>query len=257
MLTDFEKFRKLHHADNLFVLPNAGDAKSAMLFAENKYAAIGTSSAAVSAGMGYEDGEAMPFADYLFVIRRILASITVPLTVDMEMGYGSTNEEIFSRFRQLVELGVAGINIEDSGISKTIRSLKDAKEFAQRVEYIRNKLVSENLSLFLNIRCDTYLLNTSDRQKETIKRLSLYEAAGADGIFLPCISNENDIAEAIVHTKLPLNVMCVPGLPDFNNLDKLGVKRVSMGPFLFNKVYKKAGELSKKILTEKDISAIV
>lgn len=94
MSSHFEKFKKLHQANHLFVLPNAWDARSAQLFQENAFPAIGTSSAAVAASLGYEDGEGMLFSNYLLIIKRILASVHVPVTVDMEMGYGKTNEQI-------------------------------------------------------------------------------------------------------------------------------------------------------------------
>jgi 2-methylisocitrate lyase-like PEP mutase family enzyme len=257
MSTNFERFKKLHHAKSLFILPNAWDAKSAFLFEENKFPAVGTSSAAVSASLGYEDGEGMPFSDYLFVIRRILASVKIPVTIDLEMGYGKNNAEIFDNIQQLVELGVAGINIEDSEINNSKRSLRDAKEFAKTIEYIKEKLASKKLSLFVNIRCDTYILPIKDKQKETLHRLKIYETTGADGIFLPCISSEADITEAVSNTKLPINVMCIPGLPDFDTLNKLGVKRASMGPFLFNKTYKKASELGRKVADMKSFSPVI
>src|SRR5262245_62051848 len=100
MSSNFERFKKLHEAKYLFVLPNAWDTKSALVFEENKFSAIGTSSAAVSASLGYEDGEAMPFPDYLFVIRRIMASVKTPVTVDLEMGYGKSNADIFDNIQQ-------------------------------------------------------------------------------------------------------------------------------------------------------------
>ena len=257
MSSDFEKFTKLHHAKNLFVLPNAWDAKSAVIFEENKFPAVGTSSAAVAASLGYNDGEGMPFADYLFVIKRIMASVKIPLTVDLEMGYGKNSSEIFDNMQRLVALGVAGVNIEDSEMSNATRSLRDAKVFAKTIENIKGQLSSKNLSLFINIRCDTYILNVKEKQKETLDRLRIYETTGADGVFLPCISNEADIEEAVGNTKLPVNVMCMPGVPDFDTLNKLGVKRASMGPFLFNKTYSKANELAQKIIDKKSFSPII
>ena len=137
------------------------------------------------------------------------------------------------------------------------RLLGDADKFAKRIEYVKGKLSSKNLPLFINIRCDTYLLNIKGKQKETLQRLKIYEKTGADGIFLPCISDEADIAEAVDNTTLAVNVMCIPGLPDFNRLYKLGVKRASMGPFLFNKTYKNANEFSEKIIEEKNFSPII
>jgi 2-methylisocitrate lyase-like PEP mutase family enzyme len=219
------------------VLPNVWNAKSALLFQQENYPAVATSSAAVANSLGYEDGEAMPFEDYLLIIRRIRSAVKIPVTVDLEMGYGNTDEEIYANIKKLVELGVAGINIEDSTITATGRTLKDANHFAQTISFIKRQLAAEQLELFINIRCDTYILNVPNKQAETLQRLKLYATTGADGIFLPCISDEKDIAAAVNSTPLPINVMCIPGLPDFTTLKKLGVKRVSMGPFLFNKVY--------------------
>jgi 2-methylisocitrate lyase-like PEP mutase family enzyme len=247
MSSSFQQFKQLHQSPGLFVLPNVWNAKSALLFQKENYPAIATSSAAVANSLGYEDGEDMPFEDYLFIIRRILAAVQIPVTVDMEMGYGSTDEAIYANIRQLVESGVAGINIEDSTIQGTQRALQDANIFAKRISFIKSKLASEKLELFINIRCDTYILNVTNKQQETINRLQLYETTGADGIFLPFISAADDITAAVNHTTLPINVMCIKGLPDFDTLQTLGVKRVSMGPFLFNKVYDNITQLTQKI----------
>ena len=257
MRSNFEKFNELHQSSNLFVLPNAWNAKSALLFQENKFPAIATSSAAVANSLGYADGEEMPLPDYLFIISRILSSVQIPVSVDIETGYGKTDEEIYANILKLIELGVVGVNIEDSIINASGRILKNEKLFAATVEYIKNKLVSDNLHLFINIRCDTYILNVENKNQETNKRLKIYESTGADGIFLPCIANEEDIAEAVSVTKLPLNVMCIPGLPDFETLNKLGVKRASMGPFLFNQVYKNVTEFSQAITIAKSFSPIL
>ncbi len=137
MSTNFEKFKALHHADELFILPNAWNAKSALLLQEQKFPAIATSSMAVANSLGYEDGEAMPFTDYLFVIKRMLALLQIPLSADIEMGYGNTDEKILNNILQLTDAGVAGINIEDSSIANTVRSLKDATAFAKTIAFIK------------------------------------------------------------------------------------------------------------------------
>jgi len=257
MSSNFQKFKQLHQQSDLLVLPNAWNAKSASIFEEKQFPAVATSSAAVAESLGYRDGEGMPFMDYLFIINRIVSAIRVPLTVDIEMGYGETNAEVYTNILKLVELGVAGINIEDSIINQSKRTLKDTKTFGSTIEYIKNRLETEQLQLFINIRCDTYLLNIEKKREETIKRLKVYETTGADGIFLPCISKENDIVEAVNNTKLPVSVMCIPGLPGFAALNKLGVKRVSMGPFMFNKIYDNIGRLSETIDTSKNFSSIL
>lgn len=255
-MTKFEQFRTLHRAKELFILPNAWDAKSAILLEEAGFSAVGTSSAAVAAALGYGDGENMSFNEYLFVIKRIMASVKIPVTVDLEMGYGKTNEAILGNLLLLTDLGVAGINIEDSFIEGSKRSLKNEEPFAKTITHLKEGLASHNAALFINIRCDTYILNVNNKQEETTKRLRVYETTGADGIFLPCISNENDIAEAVNSTRLSVSVMCIPGLPDFDTLKKLGVKRASMGPFLFNKVYNNISTLSQTITHNKSFQSI-
>ena len=257
MQQTFQPFDALHHADQLFLLPNVWNAKSALLFQETGFPAVATSSMAVADSLGYADGETMPFDDYLFVIKRILATVQIPLSVDMEMGYGNTDKKILDNILQLTSLGVAGINIEDSIIVNSTRSLNDATMFAKRIENIKNKLEAKGIRLFINIRCDTYILNVKDTLKETINRIKLYETTGADGIFLPCLREEKDIAAVVSNTKMPLNLMFIPGLPGFDILNKLGVKRVSMGPLLFNKLYGNVTTLSKTILKDKSIAAVL
>jgi 2-methylisocitrate lyase-like PEP mutase family enzyme len=257
MSSKFKTFRDLHQSPNLFVLPNVWNPKSAIFYQERKIPAIATSSAAVAGSLGYKDGEEMPFSNYQFIIDRILSCVDIPLSVDVEMGYGTTDENIYMNILDLVEMGVIGINIEDSTINSSGRVLKDAKTFANTIEGIKNKLASGNVDLFCNIRCDTYLLDVKNKQQETRLRVKNYEEAGADGIFIPCISAEDDISETVGYTKLPLNVMCVPGLPGFERLNQLGVKRVSMGPFLFNKVYGTMNPLFEEIIKAKSFSTLL
>ncbi|MVT10317.1 isocitrate lyase/PEP mutase family protein [Chitinophaga tropicalis] len=251
MASQFTRFKDLHHTSDLFILPNVWDAKIALSFQDEKFSAIATSSSAVAGALGFEDGEKMTFNDYLFVINRILSVVNIPLTVDIEMGYGSSDEKVQENILTLAGMGVVGINIEDSTINSSGRELKDATTFAKTVEHLKNRLVSENAELFINVRCDTYILNVANKQQETAERIKLYETAGADGIFLPCISAEEDIAAAVAGTSLPLNVMCIPGLPDFDRLKALGVKRISMGPFLFSKAYENVSQLSRAVTAAK------
>ena len=257
MTSQFFQFKDLHKAGHLFVLPNIWNVASALIFQEKQFPAIATSSAAIAASLGYPDGEGMHFSEYLFIIRRIRSAVQLPLSVDIEMGYGGSDEEIYANILQLINLGVVGINIEDSTIHRSTRALKDAALFAKTISYIRNRLQSEGLDLFINIRCDTFILNVDNQLEETLHRLRIYETTGADGIFLPCICSEDDIAAVIQHTTLPLNVMAIPGLPGFETLNKLGVKRVSMGNFLFNKTYDNIKDLAQKITTDNNVSAIL
>ncbi|MCW3464393.1 isocitrate lyase/PEP mutase family protein [Chitinophaga nivalis] len=256
MSTAFQTFKDLHQAGGLLTLPNIWDAGSALLLQEKQFPAIATSSMAVANSLGYGDGEEMSFEEYLFVIRRILAAIQIPLSVDLETGYGRTPEEIYERVLTLVNLGVAGINIEDSAIGSAGRTLQDAVTFARTITYLKERLTAENQSLFINVRCDTFLLGVADALPESLRRIKLYETTGADGIFLPCIREQADIVAAVGATTLPLNVMCIPGLPDFDMLRAAGVKRVSMGGFLYQAVYNQVGALSDRIDSEQHFAGL-
>ncbi|WP_143309083.1 isocitrate lyase/PEP mutase family protein [Chitinophaga vietnamensis] len=257
MFSKFEQFKHLHTAPGLLVLPNAWNAKSAQVFQDAGAKAVATSSMAVANSLGYDDGEAMSFDEYLFIVKRILSAVDIPVSVDIEMGYGHTKEEIYDHIATLAQLGVAGINIEDSQLSDGARSLQAAETFAANISYIKEQLTAAQLAIFINIRCDTYILNVDHKQAATQQRLALYEHTGADGIFLPCITAPEDIAAAVKATTLPLNVMCIPGLPDFQTLQQLGVKRASAGPFLFSKAAAHTGELYQQILRDNNFSSIL
>jgi 2-methylisocitrate lyase-like PEP mutase family enzyme len=211
----------------------------------------------VATSLGYADGEQMPFLEYLMIIQRIVASVDIPVTIDMEMGYGKTPEEIYANIEKLINAGVAGINIEDSVIINGTRSLKDASEFARTIDFIRNKLTATHQSIFINVRCDTFLLKVKDAETETAHRLNIYESAGADGIFLPFIHDEWDIVKAVSKTHLPLNVMAMPGIPDLKRLSQFGVKRLSMGPFFHTQVYRKAKELAASVAETNSLQLIL
>ncbi|MGC3945658.1 MAG: isocitrate lyase/phosphoenolpyruvate mutase family protein [Chryseolinea sp.] len=257
MKSAFEEFKALHQVKELFILPNAWDARSAAILQDLGFKAIGTSSAAVASALGYDDGEHMTFDEYLMVIKRIVASVKLPVTVDMEMGYGTSPAAIYGNIQKLVDAGVVGINIEDSIITNSKRMLGSADVFAKTVQHLKDKLHREGQSLFINVRSDTYLLKTSDARNESSRRAKLYESAGADGLFLPVISQEDDIEAAVAASGLPLNVMCIPGLPDFKKLQTLGVRRASMGPFLQMKAYGHAKDLASKVIADGNFQSIL
>lgn len=250
MSTNVQQFRKLHLQQEPLLLGNVWDAQSARVFENRQYKAIGTSSAAVAEALGYSDGENMHFAEYLFVIRRIRASTALPFTVDLEGGYGETAQDVVKNIKQLVELGVAGINIEDSVVKDGVRTILPMEVFADKLEKITRKLGNEHIDIFINVRCDAWLLGLPNAKEEAISRIAAYEVAGVDGIFLPCITQPEDIRAVVNVSGLPINVMCMPNLPEFSTLQSLGVKRISMGNFVNGSVYKKLEELSAEIAEE-------
>jgi len=252
----FETFKQLHHNSTPLLLGNIWDVNSALIFEAQGYQAIGVSSQALSNAMGYQDGENLPFDVLLKLAKRVTEVVHIPFSVDMEGGYSRSVEGIIENINKLHDAGVAGINLEDT-IPATTRQLQPVAQFAKIISAVAEHISRNNLQLFLNVRTDGFLLGMPDALKETLTRIEAYENSGADGIFVPCITNRKDIAEVVLATKLPVNVMCMPDLPGFDELASLGVKRISMGPFLFNKVNSIINQLAGNIVTDKNFSSIL
>lgn len=251
-----KKFSELHQQPEPFLLGNVWNVQSAKVLEQLNAKAIGTSSAAVAETLGYSDGEQMPFNEYLLIIKRIKASTTTPFTVDLEAGYGKTEEAIVENIKQLAALGIVGINLEDSVVDNSVRAIENTEHFAGKLKRITDSLRRQQIDIFINVRCDAFLLNVPDARREAINRIAAYETAGADGIFLPCITHVEDIKATVNSTTLPVNVMCMPSLPDFNTLSTSGVKRISMGPFANMAAYKKMHELCEHVIKENSFAPL-
>jgi 2-methylisocitrate lyase-like PEP mutase family enzyme len=154
--------------------------------------------------------------------------------VDIEAGYADTPQEIVDNIAKLAELGVVGINIEDSQLLNGYRSLVDKYDFSEKLSHVKAQLNGAHIEMFINVRSDTYIVDAATALPETIERISLYEVAGADGIFLPCLTIHDDISKIVTHSALPINLMCMPELASFDQLQQLGVKRISMGNFVYD-----------------------
>lgn len=191
------------------LLANAWDGPSAQAAEAAGYHAIGTSSAAIAAMLGYQDGEQMLFDELLLIVRRIRAS----------------NAAVAANIARLAELGVASINIEDSRVSGGRRELLPVQHLAGLLRVLRPAFPD----LFLNARTDTFLLGWPATLEENIARGQAYAAAGANGLFVPGIIAPADIRSVTGTIDCAVNVMCMPGLPDFPALAHLGVRRISMG----------------------------
>ena len=254
--TQYLKFKELHQQKKILVIGNVWNVQSAKVFEKLNFQAIGTSSAAIAHTLGYNDGQEIPFTELLHIVDRINKSTTLPLTVDMEFGYADNAKQIAENIKKLSELDVAGINIEDSFIEFGERKLRDENQFSQIIKETSNLLNEKQISIFINIRCDAFLLTLPEALQVAKRRITLYEKAGADGIFLPCLTNETDIEEIVSHTKLPLNVMCMPQLPNFTTLENIGVKRISMGNFLNDYTNTSLGNIANKILSDNSFSSL-
>lgn len=227
-------FKALHYQPHPLIICNVWDAASAIIAEKLGYQAIGTSSAAIAKSFGKTDGQIISFETLLMVVKQISEVTTLPLSVDIEAGYADTPKEIVENITKLAKLGVVGINIEDSQLINGRRSLVDKHDFFEKLSQVKALLNDANIEMFINVRSDTYIVDAETALPETIERISLYEGAGADGIFLPCLTAADDISKIVTHSALPINVMCMPELASFDQLQQLGVKRISMGNFVYD-----------------------
>lgn len=249
-------FRELHSQKHCLLIGNVWDVASARAAEKMNYQAIGTSSAAMAAVLGYRDGQQMNFSELLHMTGRITANCKLPMTVDLEGGYGDDSDEVVENIVQLSQLGVAGVNIEDT-VMGTERILSSPQEFSTKLAHIRGALDATQIDMFINVRTDPFLLEMPQALEECLERIKSYEHAGADGIFVPCVQREEDISAIVKSTTLPVNVMCMPNLPDLNTLHMLGVKRVSMGNFMFTHLHKELKEKFSAIIDNQSFSSIL
>ncbi|GAA2786350.1 isocitrate lyase/PEP mutase family protein [Crossiella cryophila] len=212
------EFRRLHELRPL-VLPNAWDPASARVIEAAGAAAIATTSAGVSWAHGRPDGEGLDRAGMTAAVRAILDTVSIPVTADVEGGY----DDLAGTVAELAELGVAGVNVEDSARG----ALLDPAAAADRIRLARKA----NADLVLNARTDVYLLGGSGPEAlaEAISRGNAAFAAGADCVFVPGVIAEDTIAALVEALDGPLNIMAMPGAPTVARLGELGVARVSVG----------------------------
>jgi 2-methylisocitrate lyase-like PEP mutase family enzyme len=254
-MKSFETFSELHRGVSPLLLGNIWDVNSAKIFESKGYKAIGTSSQAVAKTSGYEDGEKMPFGLLLQLAKRVVEVVNIPFTVDIEGGYSRSVAGILENIEKLHDVGVVGINLEDT-IAGTIRRLQPVAEFQSILSSVAEHISRRNLKMFLNIRTDGFLLGMPTALAETLARVRSYESSGAHGVFVPCITGPDDIKAVVNATNLPVNVMCMPDLPDFGTLRSLGVKRISIGPFVNSYIDKKAEEAVGAILENDNFSCL-
>lgn len=226
---------RLHHEPSgPLVLVNAWDAASARLLERAGAVVIATTSAGMAWSLGYPDGEQVPRDEFVAACARICRVVgdAVPVSVDIERGFGHSTDEVCTLVRTLIELGVVGINIED-GVESATHRLRPPHEQCERIAALRTLAEQMGLHLFINARTDVYFAAVDDpasRFDEALQRARLYAAAGADGIFVPGLDKDSEIARFARAIELPLNVYAgYPGVPGVAELAAAGVRRVSLG----------------------------
>lgn len=245
-------FHEYHHQSAPLILGNVWDVPSATVAEKLGFKALGTSSAAMAQMLGYPDGEKIPFAHLLLLTRRIMEHVNVPVSVDLEGGYSRNPAIIAQHICELADLGVVGINLEDSIVADK-RQMQDPMVFAEIIAVVKANIPE---TVFLNVRTDTFLLDVADKLAATKRRSQLYAQAGADGFFVPGLVATENITEILASTTLPLNVMCFPDLPTFAELARLGVSRISMGNFLHQSQQEYLSQHLAQVLSDQNFYSI-
>ena len=232
-----ERFRALHQAPPILLLPNAWDVVSAMLYEKEGFPAVATTSAGVASAFGYPDGQKMALEEQLAVIRRIAASCSVPVSADIEAGYADDPDGVARTVAMTIEAGAVGVNLEDGkpGCGGAEGGdLFDLNEQVERIAAAREAADRSGVPLLINARTDVFL-HADDSEKRigaAVARGNAYRQAGADCIFVPDLGDldEQTLSILVREIEAPLNVIAGTSTPPVARLEKLGVARVSFGP---------------------------
>lgn len=211
--------RGLHVPGDPLILPNVWDAASARAVREAGFPAVATGSAAVARVLGYDDGEATPVAEMMAAVARIARAVDVPVTADVERGYGLAPGELVER---LAEAGAVGCNLEDS--DPRTQELVDPAEQADFLAAVR---AAAGQDLVINARVDTYVRG-GDRAA-AVARGRRYLEAGADCVYPILLDDEDEIGAFVAEVGGPVNILFRPKAPAFARLAELGVARISFG----------------------------
>jgi 2-methylisocitrate lyase-like PEP mutase family enzyme len=245
-----EELRKLHGGPRVLVLPNAWDVASALVLEELGYPAIATTSAGVAFALGYPDGQRISRDEMLEVVARIARAVRVPVTADMESGYGTTLSEMADTAKAIVAAGAVGLNFEDV-TGDTESSQVDTELQVQKIRAIREASAALGVPLVMNARTDVYLMPIgpeATRFDRSVERLRAYRAAGADCVFAPGVTDRGLIERLVKAVAAPLNILASAGCPPIPELEKLGVRRVSIGSGVMRSALGQVRRVGKELL---------
>lgn len=223
--------RKLHDRSRLLVLPNAWDVASARLFEEAGFPAVATTSAGIAYSLGYADNERISRAEMVGVVRRIAEALRVPVTADVESGYGGRASDVTETVEAILEAGAVGMNLEDATHSRKT-PLFDVEAQGDRIRAAREAAAGLGVPIVINARTDVFLVKAgpeSGRLDAAIRRANAYHEAGADCLFIPGISDKATIKVLARDIKGPINIIAAAGVPSTKELHALGVARLSVG----------------------------
>jgi 2-methylisocitrate lyase-like PEP mutase family enzyme len=223
-------FRAMHHGPKVLLLPNIWDVAGARILEEAGFGAMATTSAGIAFTLGYPDGQKISREEMLTRVARIARAVRVPVTADVEAGYGDRPEDAAETARGVVEAGAVGMNLEDG--TERNGQLVGLSLQLEKIRAVREAGLKSGVLLVLNARTDVYLEQIGapeTRYDETVRRLLAYRDAGADCVFAPGLRDAETISRLARDVQCPLNILAGPGFPPVPDLEKIGVARVSLG----------------------------
>lgn len=223
--------RALHLGKDPLVLPNVWDVASARVVEEADFPALATTSAGIAFAQGFPDGERISRQKMLQVVAQIASAVRVPVTADVEAGYGDTAEAAARTARGVIEAGAVGMNFEDA-TGEAEHPLIELPLQLERIQAIRETSQQLGVPLVLNARTDVYLLQVGEpakRYDNALRRLRAFREAGADCVFVPGLRDVDTIVRFVTDLACPLNILAMPGAPSVAELAAIGVKRISLG----------------------------
>ena len=226
-----EQLRKLHKGPRILILANAWDVISARIVEDAGFPAVATTSAGVAAVLGYPDGQRVPQREVLEFVARIARAVSVPVTADMESGYGTSPADMAEMARALVDAGAVGLNLEDVTGDDEGSHVEIGLQ-TEKIAAVREASAAAGVPLVINARTDVYLMPIGPEEtrfERTVERLRAYRKAGADCVFAPGIRDKETIGKLVRAVDGPLNILLQPGGPSVADLEKLGVARASIG----------------------------
>lgn len=262
-----KQFYDLHHSGKLLILPNIWDCLGASLLESLNYPAIATASASIAFTNGYDDGEKISFNELLALLKKIVKSVNIPVSADIESGFAGDDLQLEENIKQFLDTGIVGINFEDT--DKKTNSLLSVETQCDKIKLIRKVAEAKGISLFINARADVYLrgknLDTPESKfEETLKRGRAYKAAGADCFYPIAMTRHEDLKRLVEQLQMPVNVITIPGIPELNILNEMGIARVSLGPSFLKIAIKGMKDLATKLkkfeglsdITENNVTSI-
>jgi 2-methylisocitrate lyase-like PEP mutase family enzyme len=224
-------FRAMHRGGKILRLPNAWDVASARVFEDAGFGAMATTSAGVAFSLGYPDGQKITREEMLARVGRISRAVGVPVTADVESGYGNRPEDAGRTALEVIEAGAVGMNLEDVMEDQAL-PLAELSSQVEKIRAVKEAALKTGVLLVLNARTDVYLKEVGapgSRYDETIRRLVAYRDAGADCVFVPGLRDTETIGRLVRDVQCPVNILGGPGSPSVPELEKLCVARVTVG----------------------------